>query len=206
LEKQKRVILIGGTSHAGKTTVARFLAEEDGWMHKSTDHLAKHPGRPWIAPPGTVPPHVVEHYLSLSGDELIASVIEHYRSLWLVIESLVREHCEDATKPRLVLEGSALMPANVVSLRSEGLSAVWITGDNHLLEARIHAESRYADADRTGKTLIDKFVERTLRFDRLIKRDAIRLGLPTVAADEVSSVEGLAQRCLAAMRRPNAAG
>ena len=41
-----KLILIGGTSHTGKSTLARQLAEELGWNYLSTDQLARHPGRP----------------------------------------------------------------------------------------------------------------------------------------------------------------
>src|SRR5215468_118437 len=60
------VILIGGTSHTGKSTVAKRIAERLGAICVSTDSLARHPGRPWPAA-REVPPHVVEHYLQL-GD------------------------------------------------------------------------------------------------------------------------------------------
>ena len=52
------VVLIGGTSHVGKSTVARALATSLGFRHVSTDRLARHPGRPWT----TTRPHVREHY------------------------------------------------------------------------------------------------------------------------------------------------
>ena len=42
-----RVILIGGTSHAGKSTLGLSLAEKLGWDYLATDSLARHPGRPW---------------------------------------------------------------------------------------------------------------------------------------------------------------
>ncbi len=43
-------ILIGGTSHAGKSTLAQSLAAKLGWNYLSTDKLARHPGKPLIQP------------------------------------------------------------------------------------------------------------------------------------------------------------
>lgn len=57
-----KVILLGGTSHAGKSTLARAVASSLGWRTLSTDQLARHPGRPWALPPQFVPTHVDEHY------------------------------------------------------------------------------------------------------------------------------------------------
>ena len=74
-----RVILISGPSHAGKSTLAHSLSLKLGWSRKSTDKLARHPGRPWTINQKPVPEHVTEHYLSLSVDELIE--ILHARNL-----------------------------------------------------------------------------------------------------------------------------
>ena len=49
-----KVILIGGSSHVGKSTVSESLAETLGWSHLSTDRLAAHPGRPWRPAPEKV--------------------------------------------------------------------------------------------------------------------------------------------------------
>jgi hypothetical protein len=42
-----RVVLIGGTSNVGKSTLAQAVAERLGFEYLSTDGLARHPGRPW---------------------------------------------------------------------------------------------------------------------------------------------------------------
>src|SRR5690606_41363789 len=68
-----RVVLIGGTSHAGKSTAARAVADRLGFECRTTDRLARHPGRPWRTPVGEVPPHVAEHYRALAVDARIAS-------------------------------------------------------------------------------------------------------------------------------------
>lgn len=83
-----RVVLIGGTSNVGKSTVGHAVAEKVGFDCLTTDGLARHPGRPWRTPEWEVPAHVAEHYGSLTVDELIASVLGHYDRLWPRIEEL----------------------------------------------------------------------------------------------------------------------
>lgn len=56
-----KIILIGGSSHVGKSTFAQSLATHFGWSYCSTDKLARHPGRPWQNKGQEVPKHVADH-------------------------------------------------------------------------------------------------------------------------------------------------
>ncbi|MEL7245323.1 MAG: 2-phosphoglycerate kinase, partial [Cyanobacteria bacterium J06573_2] len=47
INDKTRIILIGGSSHVGKSTLAQSLANKLNWNYISTDKLARHPGRPW---------------------------------------------------------------------------------------------------------------------------------------------------------------
>jgi 2-phosphoglycerate kinase len=137
-----RVALIGGTSHVGKSTTAAAVAARLGWEARSTDGLARHPGRPWPAGGRPVPPHVAEHYSTLAPDQLIASVMAHYRGkVWPIVQSLVAERAGARGTP-LVLEGSALLPDLVATLVRPAVRAVWLTAGEALIEVRVRRESR----------------------------------------------------------------
>lgn len=197
LSKHKpRVILIGGSSHVGKSTLARALGARPGWLHISTDSLARHPGRPWPQEDHPVPPHVAEHYLSLSVDELLADVLRHYRSMWPDIQSLITAHVGDPNTDRLVLEGSALWPASVATLELEGARAIWLTADRHVLETRIRAASRIDDRSGQGRAMIEKFIDRTHAYNAAMMLAVVRLGLPAFDVGEAASQEDLAGRVL----------
>ena len=106
LQPDVNVVLIGGSSHAGKSTVSESLAAMLGWEHLSTDRLAAHPGRPWRPAPEKVLDRVAEHYLRLSVDELIEDVLRHYRVIvWPKVEEIVASHSNDASTTGIVLEG-----------------------------------------------------------------------------------------------------
>lgn len=166
-----RVLLIGGTSNVGKSTVAAVIAARLGFEHRSTDYLARHPGRPWRTAEREVPPHVAEHYSTLTVDELITSVLAHYQRLWPRIEDLIRTHAG------LVLEGSALWPARVATLTVPDVAAVWLTAGDAVARTRIHTAGDYANATTGERALIDKFLARTERFQQLMLADVERLGL-----------------------------
>ena len=139
-----RVVLVGGTSHVGKSTLAESLAAELGWSRISTDSLARHPGRPWRQQPETVPDHVADHYLSLSVDELLSDVLRHYRvNVWPKVEEIIASYANDTSSTGVVIEGSAVWPEFVVGLNPDSVTALWLTASRDVLTQRIYGESLY---------------------------------------------------------------
>ncbi|MGZ0147460.1 AAA family ATPase [Kribbella sp. WER1] len=153
-----RVLLIGGTSNVGKSTAAEALAQQLGFTYVSTDRLGRHPGRPW----GDVPPHVVEHYRTLTTQALTDALLAHYERMWPRIEELVTAQATDG--PGLVLEGSGVWPEYVRRLSTPYTSAVWLTASEHVLTSRIHHASGYDTLPVERRQLIDKFLARSLDY------------------------------------------
>ncbi|MFC7934847.1 hypothetical protein ACFU2J_01210 [Streptomyces sp. NPDC057387] len=194
-----RVVLIGGTSNAGKSTVAQVVAERLGFECLSTDGLARHPGRPWRTTGREVPAHVAEHYGSLTTDELITSVLDHYDRLWPRIEELITTHVtEDNGRGGLVLEGSALWPVRVAGLHARHMAAVWLTTDNSVVRARVHAAACYEAATDKEQALMDKFLDRTERYQTLMIDAIDRLSLERIDAGCGQAPTELADTVLAA--------
>jgi 2-phosphoglycerate kinase len=192
-----RVLLIGGTSHVGKSAVAKALAARLGWSYRSTDHLARHPGRPWKAPPEQVPPHVVEHYGTLAVDELIVDVVRHYTvNVWPKVQAIVASHATGVCADGLVLEGSALLPELVTTLLHPNVAAVWLTASDELLRQRMYASSQYGSKSSRERALIDKFLQRTWAYNEQVMATVKRLGLPSIVVGETSSADELADQCL----------
>ena len=172
-----RVMLIGGTSNVGKSTVARELADRLGFAYRSTDGLARHPGWPWRTPGREVPAHVTEHYAGLTVEDLTESVLGHYERLRPPVEELITAHAEDGTGPGLVLEGSALLPDHVARLLGPGTGAVWLTADVSVVRARVRAAGQYDVATPSERLVMDKFVARSERFQSIVLDAVDRLGL-----------------------------
>jgi len=199
---EHRVILIGGTSHAGKSTVSRALAERFRWVCRPTDKMARHPGRPWQTAPAQVPAHVADHYRSLPVDELIADVLRHYTdNVWPQVARLVALHTTDLTTGLLIVEGSAVLPELAATVMHHGVSAIWLTADDEHLRRRIHTESRYALKTPREKELVDKFVARTCMFNQRTIEVVKRLGLARVDVELASSAGELTGMCLSALER-----
>ncbi|MCK7625290.1 hypothetical protein MUU72_19630 [Streptomyces sp. RS10V-4] len=205
--REVRVVLIGGTSNVGKSTLGQVLAERLGFAYRSTDKLARHPGRPWRTPEREVPAHVAEHYAALPLDELIASVLDHYARLWPRVEALVTAHATGgAAETGLVLEGSALWPERVAGLTVPHTGAVWLTADPAVVRARVHAAGGYAAATDAERHLMDKFLARTDRYQTLMLSAVRRLGLAHVDTGDGRSPAELADAVLAAVAAQRSPG
>ncbi|WP_179887737.1 AAA family ATPase [Streptomyces sp. b94] len=200
-----RVVLIGGTSNTGKSTVAGRLAERLGFEHRSTDGLARHPGRPWRTPEHEVPPHVAEHYATSAPDELLASVLAHYERLWPRIEELITDRARPGAAG-LVLEGSALLPERVARLTVPRTAAVWLTADDAVLRDRVRTAGRYARASEEERLLMDRFLARTHRFQTRTVEAVESLGLARLDVGGGRTVEELAGAVMATAARPNRSG
>lgn len=199
MDPATRVILIGGTSNIGKSTVAEAIAARLGWGSISTDRMARHPGRPWAIGSEKFRPIVLKHYADLDADALTEAQIAHYQRMWRIVEAFAQYHREPLVDP-VVLEGSGIWPDNVMALRAPDISAIWLTGSAELIAARIRNESNYAAADAATRTLIDKFTARSQGYDRRMMDRVRALGLPFVTVTPETSVAALVEQCLAEMR------
>jgi shikimate kinase len=194
-----RILLIGGTSHAGKSTLAEALAARLGWQLISTDRLARHPGRPWSTSSGPFPDHLAAHYLSLSIDELTREQLRHYQRLWPRIEALVTAHASDIGAQGLIVEGSGILPERVAALRTPDTAAVWLTASAAVLRDRIYSASRFSERTAEEKVMVDKFLGRTDRYDELILRAVNSHGFVSIDTSMAPPTSDLVEQCLQAM-------
>ncbi|MEA2007792.1 MAG: 2-phosphoglycerate kinase [Chloroflexota bacterium] len=160
-----RVILIGGSSHSGKSTVARTMANKIGWSFLSTDRLARHPGRPWRKNPKDIPKHVVEHYSTLSVYELFEDVLSHYRRVWSNVKAIISLYANDPSYGQLIIEGSAIWPEFVADHNAPNTRSIWLTAENDQFQERIYRESNFEQVSDVEKCLIEKFLKRTQLFN-----------------------------------------
>lgn len=195
-----RVFLIGGTSHTGKTTLAKYLAAQLGWAYRSTDLLMRHPGRPWQTPPRTVPAHVAEHYRTLTVPELTADVLRHYRgNIGPLIEAIVAAHATDPSTDRLVMEGSAILPELVARLPNDHVAAVWLTAGHALLTDRILRESQYETKAPAEQELIIKFLRRAESYNDHLRAELSDYPFASLVIEAYTPLDHLVAFCRSCM-------
>lgn len=191
-----KVLLVGGTSNVGKSTLAAELSTQLGWELMSTDSLARHPGRPWKSVEKDVPEHVADYYLSHDVDWLLADVLSHYRRLWPQIAETIRSRTSDPAKPGLILEGSALLPGNLATLSDRNVKACWLTASRGFLETRIKAESGFATASQREQKLIQKFLDRTHAYQAWMRPNLRKLKLRSIDVENFRTVTSIARAYL----------
>lgn len=191
--KSKTVLLIGGVSHTGKSTIAQSVADYVGYRflgynYISTDKLARHPGRPWQPQLTDIPKHVIEHYQLLTTDELVENVLNHYSTnVWPRIEDILTDHTTNIPSGKMAIEGSALLPELVANLKFDNVASIWLTASNEFLRQRIYQSSQYATKSSFEQMLIDKFFQRNCLLNDRIINDVDRLGLVSFNVEQVST-------------------
>ncbi len=198
--EKTRVILIGGSSHVGKSTLSKALANKLGWSYLATDSLARHPGRPWASANGTVKDHVAEHYRTLSVECLFTDVLSHYQiNVLPQVEALVHSHGSDLSTECPIIEGSALWPNFVADLvNNNSVGAIWLTLSDRAIQTRIFRESKSDRLDKDKQYLVQKFCDRTLLYNRRMQEEVKRLGLAGINVDS-ATVNQLTDYCLKLM-------
>lgn len=180
-----QAILIAGTSHVGKSTLAERLAGRLGWNGLSTDTLGRHPGRPWLA----IPPSVAEFYERLSAETIHWFLKVHHENMWRQIGPMIE--AERAAGRRFVLEGAALRPEYIAPLVGDQVFGVLLHADDGFLVARMRASADYERRETAERRLIDAFVDRSLRENAALGDAARQAGLRVVDAADERAVAGL---------------
>ena len=165
------ILLIFGTSHVGKSTLARKIGLATDIPVLATDKMGRHPGRPW---PKVKAP-VAEYYSALSDETIYWFLRVHHENLWPIIRSKI----SDATKrdSPIIIEGSALRPEFIAPLDLQTVIPVGLCADKDFLQQRIEDESRYSIQDQDTKLQIEKFIRRSIRDNDEILEVSCKLGL-----------------------------
>ena len=157
-------LFISGTSHAGKSTLARRIGQTLNWPVFSTDRMGRHPGRPWEK----APPHVLEFYERMSAEAIHTFLQHHHLNMWPGIMRLIDDHQHRAAP--FVLEGAALRPKYLTDVAAD---AVCLTATDNFLRQRIYDASSYITQTTQQQAITDAFVDRSLRENELLQKEAI---------------------------------
>ncbi|GAA1106053.1 hypothetical protein GCM10009577_30490 [Streptomyces javensis] len=196
----RHVFWIGGGSGAGKSTVARRLADRYGWRLYATDDVMRdHADR---ATPEEAP--FLHEFIAMDMDErwvnrspeVMLETFHWFRGegFGLIVEDLLRLPPE----PCVIVEGFRLLPHLVRPLLDAPQHAVWLIPTPDFRQAAIRSRSvpgegfvwRTSDPARAGRNL----AERDRMFTTRIEEEAERLRLRTVEVDTTMTEDDLTER------------
>ncbi|WP_413099668.1 shikimate kinase [Streptomyces sp. Inha503] len=202
----RHVFWIGGGSGAGKSTIARRLADRYGWRLYATDDVMRdHAGR---ATPEEAP--FLHRFIAMDMDErwvnrspeAMLETFHWFRGegFGLIVEDLLRLPPE----PCVIVEGFRLLPHLVKPLLDAPQQAVWLIPTPGFRQAAFRSRSvpgegfvwRTSDPARAGRNL----AERDRMFTTRLEEEAERLRLHTIEVDTATTEDALAERVTRAFR------
>ena len=178
-------ILIAGTSHVGKSTLAGLLSERLRCEAISTDSLARHPGRPW---PG-IPAPVEEYYSQLSPETIHWFLKIHHQNIWPLIRTMIDSR--SGTGAPAIFEGAALRPELISPLLGSTVAGVFLHAGNDFLLERMRSHAQYEDATADRRRIMDAFIERSLQENTDMLASAQEHHVPVVDVTQPQAFETL---------------
>ncbi|MEU0195890.1 hypothetical protein ABZ250_39750 [Streptomyces afghaniensis] len=196
----RHVYWIGGGSGAGKSTIARRLADRHGWrLYATDDVMGDHARR---TTPDEAP--LLHEFMAMDMDErwvnrspeTMLETFHWFRGegFRLIVEDLLRMPRE----PCVVVEGFRLLPHLVQPLLPGPGHAVWLLPTPEFRQTAV--TSRTTPGGRfTGRTSDPERANRNVAvrdhlFTERLREETARLRLPVVTVDLTVSEDELAER------------
>ncbi|MFE2675017.1 hypothetical protein [Streptomyces hygroscopicus] len=200
----RHVLWLGGGSGAGKSTIARRLADRYGWrLYATDDVMGDHAARTTAeeAP-------FLHRFIAMDMDqrwvnrspEVMLETFHWFRGegFALIVEDLLRLPPE----PRVIVEGFRLLPHLVKPLLAAPEHAVWLLPTPAFRHSAIRRRSvagegfvaRTSDPARAGRNL----AERDRMFTARLREETERLRLRSIEVDTAMSEDDLDRRVTAA--------
>ncbi|MFF8695477.1 hypothetical protein ACF08W_25080 [Streptomyces sp. NPDC015144] len=199
-EQLRHVYWIGGGSGAGKSTIARRLADQYGWQLYATDDvMSEHADRttPEEAPflHRFMAMDMDERWVNRSPDTMLETF--HWfrgEGFGLIVEDLLRLPSE----PCVIVEGFRLLPHLVKPLLSVSSQAIWLLPTPEFRHAAIRSRAtpgegfiwKTSDPEQAGRNI----AERDHAFVKRLYEETKRLGLRAIEAGTTMTEDDLAER------------
>ena len=198
IEQLKHVYWIGGGSCAGKSTIARRIAAEQGLdVYATDDVMADHARR---SSPDDCP--LLHKFMAMDMDERWVNrssqtMLETFH--WFqgegfdfILEDLLTR------ETAVIAEGFRLLPQLVKPHLGAPIRAVWLLPTPEFRETVIETRgasswsflARTSDPERALRNLL----ERDRMFTDILRDETARLGLPSIEVDTTTTEDEVAQR------------
>jgi uridine kinase len=193
----EHVLWLGGSPCAGKSTIAKHLAETFKLnLYHADNHFERHCKlATWEHP-------TLQHISHLTADELwllpVVKQVERAVQLYYEEFDFVQADLRKFAHP-VIAEGAALLPERVAPLLNASSRAIYLVPSEDF--QRYHYDKRDWAKDVVAKTskpaqAFENWMQRDARFALEVKRQALSLGLPVITIDGTESLEAIEARVL----------
>jgi 2-phosphoglycerate kinase len=195
----RHVYWIGGGSGAGKSTIARRVADRHGLhMYATDDAMSDHDGRftPRDAPllSKFKAMDMDERWVNRSPETMLESFHWFQGELFgLIVEDLLRL----PAKPGVIAEGFRLLPRLVKPLLAESGHAVWLLPTPEFRRAALASRGslwKIASQTNDPERALRNLLERDRMFTELLNVETKRLELPAIEIDTTMTEDDLTGR------------
>jgi hypothetical protein len=197
-QRLRHIRWIGGGSSAGKSTVARLLAEEGGFhLYQCDDTQASH-----VARSNPVNHPMLHQFIAMTMDERwVQRTPEemfqtfhgfHGEGFGLILEDLLGL----PTDVPILVEGYKLLPRLVAPLLSRPDQAVWLIPTPEWRRTAFSRRGSWSIAGRTSDpaTALTNLLARDALYTEEVLRQAVALQLPVMEVSGTARIDELATR------------
>jgi 2-phosphoglycerate kinase len=188
----KEIILIGGSPCSGKSSVAEYLVNKEGYQHiRIDDYMGEHINEsnsdehPVMYKWKTTPWHEL---FSISVETQFNEEIEFYEEEWPLSK---RDVLRNINESKVVIEGCGLLPSKVHELFSECAIIYMVSEESFQVEKykqRDWAFELLRDA-KDVNLAFDNWMQRDIKYAKYIKQEAERYGYPVITVDGSKTIE-----------------
>ncbi len=194
-----RVLLIGGPSGAGKTTLARSVAARLGFLSTTVDDLVT--TARLVTDPEAQPDFHrmggvgwLEYFTTGPPERLVADAIALEQAMWPILMRLIDRR--EADKAPIVMDWWLFNPDLVAEVSDVVIQSVWLHIDPVVLDRRERSLTEFREGSSDPERMHANFMHRSLWRNELIRERATALDLPLVRQTGERSVEELTSEVL----------
>ncbi|MCF7957983.1 MAG: hypothetical protein K9M57_05985 [Phycisphaerae bacterium] len=197
-----KIVLIGGAPMVGKTTVGLKIAMELGFGYLCSEDLAD--GIIAVTNRNTHESlHILEqvdhreYFMSHSAARMVSDAQTRNKACWPAVERVIMNHMNYLGP--IVIEGWDILPHQVRKLQVEGVAALWLTAGKDVFEQRVMQQEDYFVNTTGMEMFMQRFIERSVSYDELIRQHLDELELPRVDVKPDMSEQEIIERCMEAI-------
>ena len=138
----------------------------------------------------------LEYFTTASVERLQADAERQHEAIWPFVRNLIAKHSNWTAAP-IVIDGWHLRPHRMAELNQDRVEPVWLHIAPDVLEARERKNPSWTQNSTDPERMFRNFMARSLWYNDLIRREALRFGMHLLHQDGRTSVEALCDAVLA---------